>query len=304
MAEPTPKDVEAWLAEFQARLCTQFERFEPEQGFLHDEWQRAEGGGGVTAVLSDGVVFERAGVARSVIRGTRLPPSATQRNPQLAGRPWKAMGVSVVVHPRNPHAPTAHLNVRLFSTDDDEPIWWFGGGFDLTPIYGYTEDCVHWHQTAHELCAPFGEQVYADYKRACDEYFYLPHRGEARGIGGIFYDDQNAWGFARCFGFMQAVGQGFIDGLLPIIERRKDTEHGEREREFQLYRRGRYVEFNLVHDRGTLFGLQSGGRTESILMSMPPRVAWSYRREDPQDTPEGRLLGDFLPARDWLPDSD
>ena len=292
--------VESWLEEFQARLCAEFERFEPEQTFHHDEWTRDEGGGGVTAVLNDGQVFERAGVARSVIRGTRLPPSATQRNPQLAGRPWRAMGVSVVVHPRNPHAPTAHMNVRLFSTDDDEPIWWFGGGFDLTPIYGYTEDCVHWHQTAYDLCAPFGNTVYAEYKRACDDYFYLPHRGEARGIGGIFYDDQNAWGFTRCFEFMQAVGQGFIDGLIPIVERRKDTVHGERERDFQLYRRGRYVEFNLVHDRGTLFGLQSGGRTESILMSMPPMVSWSYRRTDPVDSPEGRLAHEFLPAQDWL----
>ena len=181
MADSTPENVEAWLTEYQAHLCEEFERFEPSKRFEHDKWQRAEGGGGVTAVLSDGEVFERAGVARSVIRGTRLPPSATQRNPQLAGRPWRAMGVSVVVHPRNPHAPTAHMNVRLFSTDDDEPIWWFGGGFDLTPIYGYTEDCVHWHQTARDLCANFGDTVYADYKRACDEYFYLPHRGEARG---------------------------------------------------------------------------------------------------------------------------
>ena len=304
MADSTPENVEAWLTEYQAHLCEEFERFEPSKRFEHDKWQRAEGGGGVTAVLSDGEVFERAGVARSVIRGTRLPPSATQRNPQLAGRPWRAMGVSVVVHPRNPHAPTAHMNVRLFSTDDDEPIWWFGGGFDLTPIYGYTEDCVHWHQTARDLCANFGDTVYADYKRACDEYFYLPHRGEARGVGGIFYDDQNAWGFDRCFDFMQAVGQGFVDGLMPIIARRKDTDYGDRERDFQLYRRGRYVEFNLVHDRGTLFGLQSGGRTESILMSMPPKAAWSYRRGDPEGTPEAALTRDFLPARAWVEESD
>ena len=296
--------VSGWLADFQTRLCREFERFEPEVRFTHDEWTRSEGGGGVTAVLADGAVLERAGVARSVIRGTRLPPSATQRNPQLAGRPWRAMGVSVVVHPRNPHAPTAHMNVRLFSTDDEAPIWWFGGGFDLTPIYGYEDDCVHWHRTARDLCAPFGDTVYADYKRACDEYFHLPHRGEARGIGGLFYDDQNAWGFERCFDFMQAVGQGFIDGLMPILEHRKDTPHGERERAFQLYRRGRYVEFNLVYDRGTLFGLQSGGRTESILMSMPPQAAWEYRRADPAGSPEALLLSDFLPPRDWVIEQD
>ena len=242
-----------------------------------------------------------AGVALSVIQGKRLPPAASARNPELAGRGFRAMGVSVVVHPRNPYAPTSHMNVRFLVAEsaDSPPIWWFGGGFDLTPIYGFDEDCRHWHATAKALCAPFGAEVYPRYKQACDDYFYLPHRQEPRGIGGLFFDDLNDGGFERCFAFQQSVGRGYVDALLPILQRRCDMTYGERERAFQLYRRGRYVEFNLVHDRGTLFGLQSDGRTESILMSMPPATGWRYRHVPEPGSPEAALTEHFLVPRAW-----
>jgi len=294
--------VEAFLRQLQADICSALETLEPTARFGNDLWERAEGGGGNTRVLEGGDALERAGVALSVIRGKRLPPAASARNPDLAGRGFRAMGVSVVVHPRNPYAPTSHMNVRFLIAEspDADPIWWFGGGFDLTPIYGFDEDCQHWHATAKALCEPFGDTVYAQYKAACDDYFYLPHRAEPRGIGGLFFDDLNDWGFENCFAFQQAVGRGYIDALMPILERRHGTAYGQRERDFQLYRRGRYVEFNLVHDRGTLFGLQSGGRTESILMSMPPVTGWRYRYTPEPGSPEAALTEHFLVPRSWI----
>ena len=296
-----PAAVEAFLRQLQSDICSALESLEPTARFAHDVWQRAEGGGGNTRVLEDGAALERAGVALSVIQGKRLPPAASARNPELAGRGFRAMGVSVVVHPRNPYAPTSHMNVRFLVAEsaDSPPIWWFGGGFDLTPIYGFDEDCRHWHATAKALCAPFGAEVYPRYKQACDDYFYLPHRQEPRGIGGLFFDDLNDGGFERCFAFQQSVGRGYVDALLPILQRRCDMTYGERERAFQLYRRGRYVEFNLVHDRGTLFGLQSGGRTESILMSMPPATGWRYRHMPEPGSPEAALTEHFLVPRAW-----
>ena len=296
-----PAAVEAFLRQLQSDICSALESLEPTARFAHDVWQRAEGGGGNTRVLEDGAALERAGVALSVIQGKRLPPAASARNPELAGRGFRAMGVSVVVHPRNPYAPTSHMNVRFLVAEsaDSPPIWWFGGGFDLTPIYGFDEDCRHWHATAKALCAPFGAEVYPRYKQACDDYFYLPHRQEPRGIGGLFFDDLNDGGFERCFAFQQSVGRGYVDALLPILQRRCDMTYGERERAFQLYRRGRYVEFNLVHDRGTLFGLQSGGRTESILMSMPPATGWRYRHVPEPGSPEAALTEHFLLPRAW-----
>lgn len=300
--QPDAAAVEAFLRGLQADICTALETLEPESRFGEDHWQRDEGGGGNTRVLEGGQALERAGVALSVIQGRRLPPAASARNPELAGRGFRAMGVSVVVHPRNPYAPTSHMNVRFLVAEapDAEPIWWFGGGFDLTPIYGFEDDCRHWHATAQALCAPFGDQVYPTYKAACDAYFYLPHRQEPRGIGGLFFDDLNDWGFERSFAFQQAVGRGYVDALMPILQRRCDMPYGQRERDFQLYRRGRYVEFNLVHDRGTLFGLQSGGRTESILMSMPPATGWRYRYEPEPGSPEAALTEQFLVPRDWV----
>jgi coproporphyrinogen III oxidase len=272
--------------------------------FRRDEWTRSEGGGGIARVLEDGGVFERGGVNFSHVKGARLPPSASAGRGEIAGRAWEAMGVSLVVHPRNPHAPTAHLNVRMFvahapdaSVDD---VWWFGGGMDLTPYYGYAEDAGHFHRTCRDALAPFGAEVHAAYKRWCDEYFYLKHRQEPRGVGGIFYDDLNTGGFERCFALTRSVGDHFLDAYAPIVLRRKDTAYGERERDFQAYRRGRYVEFNLVWDRGTLFGLQSNGRTEAILMSLPPLVRWRYDWKPEPGTPEARLYSDFLVAKDWL----
>ena len=258
-------------------------------------------GGGRTRVLKDGKVFEQAGVNYSRVTGDTLPASATAHRPELVGRSWTATGVSLVIHPWNPHVPTSHANVRYFEADKqgEEPVWWFGGGFDLTPFYPVDEDCVHWHSVARDLCAPFGADVYPRYKQWCDEYFYLKHRNETRGIGGLFFDDLNEGGFERCFAFQQAVGNGFLDAYLPIVERRKYTPYGEREREFQLYRRGRYVEFNLVYDRGTLFGLQSGGRTESILMSLPPRVRYEYGYVPDAGSAEARLA-EYLKPRDWI----
>jgi coproporphyrinogen III oxidase len=251
--------------------------------------------------MGEGAVLEQAGVGFSNVFGPGLPPSATVNRPDLAGRGFEALGVSLVFHPKNPYAPTCHMNVRFFiaEKEGEEPVWWFGGGFDLTPYYGFEEDAVHWHSAAREACAPFGPEVYPHYKKWCDEYFFLRHRGEPRGIGGLFFDDLNGWGFERSFAFLRSVGDHFLPAYLPILRRRRDTPYGERERDFQLYRRGRYVEFNLVYDRGTLFGLQSGGRTESILMSLPPLVRWRYNWHPEPGTPEARLYEEFLRPRDW-----
>jgi coproporphyrinogen III oxidase len=294
--------VDAFLRDLQDRICGALDRADGDARFIEDAWTRPAGeGGGRTRVLKSGAVFEQAGVNYSRVTGDKLPPSATAHRPQLAGRQWTATGVSLVVHPNNPYVPTSHANVRYFEADKEgeEPVWWFGGGFDLTPFYPFDEDCVHWHTVARDLCAPFGDNVHSKYKKWCDEYFWLKHRDETRGVGGLFFDDLNAGGFERCFEFLKAVGNGYLDAYLPIVERRKDTPYGEREREFQLYRRGRYVEFNLVYDRGTLFGLQSGGRTESILMSLPPRVRYEYGYVPAPGSAEARLA-EYLKPREWL----
>jgi coproporphyrinogen III oxidase len=264
--------------------------------FREDRWNRAEGGGGITRIMADGVVFEKAGVNFSHVQGPRLPPAATAHRPELAGLPWEALGISVVTHPRNPYVPTSHANVRFFSAGS---TWWFGGGFDLTPYYGFAEDAVHWNRTARAAVAPFGEALYPRFKRACDEYFFLKHRGEARGIGGLFFDDFNELGFDRSWALTRAVAEAYVQAYRPIVARRRAQAFGERERNFQLVRRGRYAEFNLVWDRGTLFGLQSGGRTESILMSLPPLVRWDYAWPAEPGSPEARLPEDFLCPRDW-----
>jgi coproporphyrinogen III oxidase len=290
-----------YLNGLQDRICAGMASADGQGRFIEDSWTREEGGGGRSRVLTDGGVFEQAGINFSHVTGESLPPSATAHRPELAGRRFQATGVSLVIHPRNPHVPTSHANVRFFIAEKEgaEPIWWFGGGFDLTPYYGQDEDCVHWHRVARDACEPFGEDVYPRYKQWCDEYFFLKHRNEPRGIGGLFFDDLNEWGFEKSFAFMRSVGDHYLDAYLPIVERRKDTPYGDQERDFQLYRRGRYVEFNLVYDRGTLFGLQSGGRTESILMSLPPLVRWRYNWQPQAGTPEARLYEHFLKPRDW-----
>ncbi|WP_026958246.1 oxygen-dependent coproporphyrinogen oxidase [Aliagarivorans taiwanensis] len=300
--------VKQYLLALQQQICEALEQADGQQRFFHDDWlrdpaeHRGLSGEGHTRVLTGGAVFEQAGVNFSHVTGEQMPASATAQRPELAGRSFEAMGVSLVIHPNNPYVPTSHANVRFFIAEKpgEEAIWWFGGGFDLTPYYPFEEDCVHWHQVAADLCQPFGEQRYAEFKRWCDDYFYLKHRNETRGVGGLFFDDLNQDGFAQCFAFTQAVGNGFLPAYLPIVERRKALSYGERERDFQLYRRGRYVEFNLVYDRGTLFGLQSGGRTESILMSMPPLVKWRYDWNPEPNSPEARLYSDYLRPRDWL----
>jgi coproporphyrinogen III oxidase len=294
--------VKKYLLDLQDRICAMLEAEEGGTWFCNDEWTRNEGGGGRSRVMENGDVIEKGGVLFSHVHITQMPASATAHRPELAGCKAQALGVSLVIHPKNPYAPTSHANVRLFVAEKEgqAPIWWFGGGFDLTPYYGFDEDCVHWHRVAHDLCAPFGEQVYSDYKKWCDEYFYLKHRQEPRGIGGLFYDDLSAWGFDKCFAFMRAVGDGYIAAYQPVLARRKAMPYGERERDFQLYRRGRYVEFNLVHDRGTLFGLQSGGRTESILMSLPNLVAWRYDWQPEKGTAEAALYDRYLVPKNWL----
>jgi len=296
--------VQEYLRDLQDRICGALEAADGEAAFRQDAWQRPGGGGGRTRVLSGGAVFEQAGVNFSHVHGDQLPPSATRARPELAGCGFEALGVSLVIHPLNPHVPTSHANVRYFHADraGGEPVWWFGGGYDLTPYYPVREDVVHWHRTARAACAPFGEEVYPRYKQWCDEYFYIRHRAEPRGVGGLFFDDLNEWGFERCFAFLQAVGDSYLDAYLPIVARRKADAWTEAQREFQLYRRGRYVEFNLVYDRGTLFGLQSGGRTESILMSLPPRVAWRYDWQPVPGSPEAELYEVYLQPRDWLSD--
>jgi coproporphyrinogen III oxidase len=294
--------VRRYLLDLQDRICAAIEAEDGSERFREESWERPEGGGGRSRVLSEGAVFEQAGVGFSHVFGAGLPASATAHRPDLAGRSFTALGVSLVFHPRNPYAPTTHMNVRFFLAEKEgaEPVWWFGGGFDLTPYYGFEEDAVHWHRTAREACEPFGPEVYPRFKRWCDEYFFLKHRSEPRGIGGIFFDDLNEWGFERSFEFLRSVGDHFLAAYLPILRRRRDTPHGERERDFQLYRRGRYVEFNLVWDRGTLFGLQTGGRTESILMSLPPLVRWRYNWQPEPGSPEARLTEEFLKPRDWV----
>ena len=321
-AAPNLPDVRDYLLKLQDSICAALEAEDGSAQFRTDNWTRPEGGGGRTRILSEGTVFEKAGVGFSHVSGTKLPPSATAHRPELAGRPWEAVGVSLVLHPRNPYAPTAHANVRFFIATapaapaanatskpngdtshsvppSAAPIWWFGGGFDLTPYYGFEEDAVHWHRTARDAVAPFGERIHPRFKQACDDYFFLKHRQEPRGIGGLFFDDFNELGFEQSFSLLRSVGDAFLPAYRPIVSRRKSTPYGDRERQFQLYRRGRYVEFNLVWDRGTLFGLQSGGRTESILMSLPPLVRWDYDWKPEPGSPEARLYDVFLKPHDW-----
>jgi coproporphyrinogen III oxidase len=293
--------VREYFTGLQDRIVGELEAVEGAP-FLRDAWDRPEGGGGISRLIEDGSIFERGGVNFSHVTGAQMPASATAHRPELAGRRWQAMGVSLVLHPRNPYCPTSHMNVRCFvaEKDGEEPVWWFGGGMDLTPYYGFEQDAVHFHRSCFEALEPFGAETYPNFKGWCDRYFFLKHRNEARGIGGIFFDDLNAGGFERCLALTQSVGDHFTAAYLPIIQRRKDIPYGERERDFQAYRRGRYVEFNLVWDRGTLFGLQSGGRTESILMSLPPIVKWRYNWRPEPGSEEGKLYSDFLPARDWI----
>ncbi|RVU40035.1 oxygen-dependent coproporphyrinogen oxidase [Rheinheimera riviphila] len=294
--------VKAFLLALQEQICAALTAADGQAQFVEDSWQRAEGGGGRSRVLTHGAVFEQAGVNFSHVFGDKMPGSATAHRPELAGRGFEAMGVSLVIHPNNPHVPTSHANVRFFIAEKagEEPVWWFGGGFDLTPFYPVEADVRHWHQTAKDCCDPFGDDVYPKYKKWCDEYFYLKHRQETRGVGGLFFDDLNEWGFESSFSFMRSVGEAFTKAYVPIVEARKNTAYGDHERQFQLYRRGRYVEFNLVFDRGTLFGLQSGGRTESILMSMPPLVRWEYGYQPAADSAEAQLYSRYLQPQDWL----
>jgi coproporphyrinogen III oxidase len=300
-ATPDTSVVKAYLLDLQARIVGALETVDG-KSFGTDTWQRPEGGGGISRIIEEGNVFERGGVGFSHVTGKNLPPSAAANRPEIAGRSWEAMGVSLVLHPRNPYAPTAHMNVRFFNAtaEGQEPVWWFGGGMDLTPYYGFEEDAKHFHQICRDALSPFGNDLHARCKKWCDDYFYLKHRQEPRGVGGIFFDDFNAPGFEQSFAMMQNVGNHFVDAYVPIVQRRKDAAYGERERDFQAYRRGRYVEFNLVFDRGTLFGLQSGGRTESILMSMPPIVKWRYNWKPEAGSPEARLYSDFLIHREWV----
>lgn len=299
---PDIQQVKTFLLKLQDHICQKLAAADGKGHFAEDQWVREEGGGGQSRVMTHGAVFEQAGVNFSHVSGATLPASATAHRPELAGRSFQAMGVSLVIHPLSPYVPTSHANVRFFIAEKpgEAPVWWFGGGFDLTPYYGFEEDARHWHLTAQQLCQPFGDEMYPKYKKWCDDYFFIKHRNEARGIGGLFFDDLNSPDFDSCFSFMQAVGNGFTDAYLPVVEKRKGLPWGERERQFQLYRRGRYVEFNLVWDRGTLFGLQTGGRTESILMSMPPLVRWEYGYQPEDGSPEAALYSDFLPVRDWL----
>jgi len=294
--------VKTYLMSLQDALCQSFKQEDGKATFLEDTWERPEGGGGRSRVIKNGALIEQGGVNFSHVMGKSLPPSASATRPELAGRGFEAMGVSLVMHPHNPYVPTVHLNVRLFvaTKTGEEPIWWFGGGFDLTPFYPFEEDCIAWHQAARAMCQPYGEDVYPHFKQACDEYFFLKHRNEARGIGGIFFDDLNQWGFEKTFQFIQDVGNGFFPAYQSIAAKRKSMIYGEQERQFQLYRRGRYVEFNLVYDRGTLFGLQSNGRTESILVSMPPLARWEYQYQPETGSREAQL-SDYLSApRNWL----
>ena len=294
--------VKQYLLALQDRICEELAAEDGSANFVEDAWERPGGGGGRSRVISNGAVFEQGGVNFSHVFGDTLPPSATSQRPELAGRSFQAMGVSLVIHPHNPWIPTSHANVRFFVAEKpgEAPVWWFGGGFDLTPYYGFEEDCTEWHQNAQAACQPFGEEVYPRYKQWCDDYFFIKHRNEPRGIGGLYFDDLNEWGFEKTFAFMRSVGDHYIKAYRPIVNRRKTLAFTETQRDFQLYRRGRYVEFNLVYDRGTLFGLQSGGRTESILMSLPPLVKWRYDWQPEAGSAEAKLYTDFLRPRDWL----
>jgi coproporphyrinogen III oxidase len=298
-----PDQVRLYLTGLQERIVAKLSELDGTP-FIRDAWERPEGGGGVSRLLEDGILFERAGVGFSHVRGNKLPPSASASRPEIAGRPWEAMGVSLVLHPRNPYVPTVHMNVRFFMAKGTQPgesdVFWFGGGMDLTPYYPFEEDCRHFHRVNRDALAPFGAEWHPKFKKWCDDYFFLKHRQEPRGIGGIFFDDFSELGFERSFALMRAVGDAFLDAYAPIAERRRDIAFGERERDWQTYRRGRYVEFNLVWDRGTLFGLQSGGRTESILMSMPPVVKWRYNWRPDPGSPEATLYSVLMPPRDWV----
>jgi coproporphyrinogen III oxidase len=307
---PEPGPVRSYLLELQDRICAALEAEESSGArFREDRLEHPDGSLARPRVIVDGAVFEKAAVHFSHTRGRRLPAAATSRRPELAGRDYEAVSLSLIVHPRNPYVPTSHMNVRFFlarspdGAGGEPPAWWIGGGFDLTPCYAFEEDAVHWHRVAREACAPLGSDAYPRFKKACDEYFHLPHRGETRGIGGLFFDDLAEGGFDTCFAFLRRVGDGYLDAYLPIVQRRKDTPWSERERSFQLYRRGRYAEFNLLYDRGTRFGLQSGGRVESILASMPPLAAWRYGWQAEPGSPEARLVEEFLHPRDWLGES-
>jgi len=299
------EQIKSYLMNLQDTICTSLEQLDGVGQFQEDLWERPSGGGGRTRVLSNGALFSKAGVNFSHVSGNKLPASASAHRPELAGRTFDALGVSLVIHSDNPYVPTSHANVRFFIAhkENEPPIWWFGGGFDLTPYYGFEEDCIHWHQTAQKACHPFGESVYPQFKKWCDDYFYIKHRQEARGIGGLFFDDYNEQSFEHSFGLMKSIGDHYLEAYTPIVLRRKNHPFGEREKAFQNYRRGRYVEFNLVYDRGTLFGLQSEGRTESILMSLPPEVHWHYNWEPEPNSPEARLYSEFLPIKDWLTQS-
>lgn len=309
MSAPDTKAVKEYLLDLQDSICNQLAEEDGGASFVEDSWTREPNpekpgmhGSGRTRLLVDGNVVEQGGVNFSHVSGDKMPGSATASRPELEGRSFKAMGVSLVIHPKNPMIPTSHANVRFFiaEKEGEDPVWWFGGGYDLTPYYGFNEDCKNWHQVAQQACASFGDNVYDDYKKWCDDYFYLKHRDEQRGIGGLFFDDLNEWGFDKCFEFLKTIGDSYIEAYRPIVSKRKNLPYNEEQRDFQLYRRGRYVEYNLVYDRGTLFGLQSGGRTESILMSMPPLVKWKYNWKPEAGSEEENLYEHFLKPKDWL----